>query len=266
LNYGSAGSLAVSGPNAVNGSGVANGVFDSFIRFNTAAMVASFNTLYGANNWVIDGANLRVFETGAPANSLFNRGVGAFEIRWIANDAWTEGTGTPVTPTTNGISYNNEAALLNSGTDVSLGIFTNAGIDRTLNFPLALAPALVNDLRAGGEVGFYLTAVDPGIGFTMDSRNFVTNSLRPVLELSAVPRPGIVGIQLSGTDVLLTATNGAAGTAYYVLASTNLTLPLNQWLSVATNVLSASGNFSFTLTNAASAEAPARQYFILSAH
>jgi hypothetical protein len=171
LNYGSAGSLAVSGPNAVNGSGVANGVFDSFIRFNTAAMVASFNALCG-----------------------------------------------------------------------------------------------VNDLRAGGEVSFYLTAVDPGIGFIMDSRNFVTNSLRPVLELSAVPRPGIVGIQLSGTDLLLTATNGAAGTAYDVLASTNLTLPLSQWLSVATNVLSASGNFSFTLTNAASDEAPARQYFILSTH
>jgi len=35
LNYGGAGALSVSGSNSVNGSGVTNGTFDGFIRFNT---------------------------------------------------------------------------------------------------------------------------------------------------------------------------------------------------------------------------------------
>jgi hypothetical protein len=266
LNYGGAGSLSVSGASAVNGSGVANGAFDSFIRINTAAMVANFNGLFGTNNWVINGVNLRVVETGAPANALFNRGVGAFEIRWIANDSWTEGIGTPIAPTTNGICYANVAALLNGNTDASLGIFTNAGVDTTLAFPLSLPPAFVNDLSAGGEVGFYLTAVDAGIGFTMNSRSFMTNSARPVVEISAIPRPAIAAIQPSGADLVLTATNGAAGGTYYVLSSTNLTLPLGQWLPVVTNVAGANGNFSIVITNSASTVTNGEHFFILRTH
>ncbi|MDB6068652.1 MAG: hypothetical protein JWR26_4860 [Pedosphaera sp.] len=265
LNYGGAGSLSVSGLSAVNGSGVTNGAFDSFIRFNTAAMVANFNALFGTNDWVINGATLRVVEIGAPANTLFNRGVGSFEIRWIANDAWTEGTGTPTAPTTNGICFTNEAALLNSSTDASLGIFTNAGIDTTLSFPPSLPTALVNDLGAGGEAGLYLTAVDAGIGFTMDSRSFVTNSARAVLEISAVPRPGIAGIQAAGADLVLTATNGAVGGTYYVMSSTNLMLPLSQWLQASANVPVTNGNFSIIITNAASAVTNGEHFFILRA-
>ena len=261
LNYGAAGALSVSGPNAVNGSGVTNGAFDSFIRFNTAAMVTNFNSLFGTSNWVVSGAKLRVTEIGAPAQTIFNRGIGAFEIRWIINDSWTEGSGNPNTPTTTGITYNNSATLLTSGTDASLGTFTNAGADVTLSFALSLPTAFVNDLRAGGEVGFFLTAIDPRIGFTVDSRSFGITNARPFLEISAAPRPGITGISLIGTNVVLAATNGAMGGTYYVFASTNVALPLNQWMPVTTNVLTANGNFNITATNAANA--PQQQFFIL---
>jgi hypothetical protein len=81
LNYGSAGALSVSGSNAVNGLGATNGVFDSFIRVNSAGMVSNFDSTFGTNNWVINGARLRVTELGAPANAFFNRGIGSFEIR-----------------------------------------------------------------------------------------------------------------------------------------------------------------------------------------
>ena len=261
-NYGGAGALSVSGTNAVNGSGVTNGAFDSFIRFNTAAMMTNFNSLFGSNNWAVSGAKLRVTEIGAPGLTLFNRGSGAFQIRWIANDNWTEGTGNPGMPTTTGIVYTNEPTLLNSGADASLGTFTNAGADVTLSFPLALPTALVSDLKAGGEVGVFLTAIDPGIGFTVDSRSFATTNARPFLEISAAPRPGITGISLSGTNILFTATNGAAGGIYYLLGSTNLSSPLNQWTPIATNVLSANGNFSIIATNAVLENLP-QQFFIL---
>ncbi|MCC6820017.1 MAG: hypothetical protein IT579_04730 [Verrucomicrobia subdivision 3 bacterium] len=266
LNYGGAGGLSVSGSAATNASGIANGVFDTFIRFNTAGMVAHFDSLFGPANWEVSGAALRVTEQGASNNALFNRGVGAFEILWIANDGWMEGTGNPNAPTTTGITYNDVASLLNPGADASLGTSTNAGMDGSLSFPLTLPPAFVDDLRAGGEVGLYLTAVDAGVGFTFTSRNFGTASARPYLEVSALPRPGITSIALSGADVVLAATNGAAGATYHVLSSTNVALPLAQWLPVATNVLDSEGAFSVTVTNAASADASALKFFILRTH
>jgi autotransporter-associated beta strand protein len=61
---------------------------------------------------------------------------------------------------------------------------------------------------------------------------------------------GITSISLPGNgNVVITGTNGQPGDAYYLLESTSLTLPVNQWVPVATNVLSASGNFTFIGTN-----------------
>jgi hypothetical protein len=262
-NYGGAGSLSVSGLTATNVSGLAtNGIEDTFIRFNTAAMVTNLDFAFGTNNWVINGAKLRVTEIGAPAQTIFNRGKGAFEIRWIANTNWAEGTGMPNSPGSTGIVFTNELILLNAGTDVSLGTFTNAGVDFTNNFTLALPAVFTSSMKAGGEVGFFLTAIDSSIGFTFNSRSFGTVSARPYLEISAVPRPGIAAISLSGTDVILSATNGVVGGAYYVLGSTNFLLPLNQWTPVAFNVPVANGNFTLTVTNGVNSNAP-QQFFIL---
>lgn len=260
-NYGGAGALSVSGATASNGSGVTNGVFDTFIRFNTGAMVTNFNLAFGSNNWVISGATLQLTENGAPTQTIFNRGVGAFQIRWIANDNWTEGTGMPNAPATTGISYSEEPSLLNSLTDLSLGVFTNAGANATEHFPLALPPAFVANLQAGGEVGFYLTAVNPGTGFTFNSRHFGTTSAWPYLSIAAAPQPGLTSASLAGTNVVLTASNGAAGGTYYVLTSTNLASPISQWTAVLTNVLAAGGNFVLTITNAASTNI--EQFFML---
>jgi hypothetical protein len=262
-NYGGAGALSVSGANATNSLGTANGVFDSFIRFNTAAMVSNFNTLFGTNNWVINGATLQVTETATPNNNIFNRGIGGFQIRWIANDNWTEGTGMPNSPTTNGITYDTESSLLNPATDANLGSYTNTDLSTQLNLTLALTTNFAIDLKAGGEVSFYLTALDPNIGFTFNSRSFPTVSARPYLNVSAVPQPAVTSVALSQSTVVLSGTNGVAGQTYYVLASTNAALPLTQWSPISTNVLSASGDFTITLTNAAGSQ---QMYFILGTH
>jgi hypothetical protein len=259
-NYGAAGSVSVSGINATNAAGFTNGVFDSFIRFNTAAMVVNFNSAFGPNNWAVSGAKLLVTEVGAPAQTNFNRGKGSFEIRWIANTNWIEGTGMPMAPTTDGIAYTNETTLLNNNTDASLGVFTNAGANGAISFPLALPAVFTGSLSAGDEVDFFLTAADPKIGFTFNSQNFGTASARPFLIISAVPRPGIFAINLSGTNIVLAATNGVAGGTYYVLSSTNMALPLNQWAPVATNAPAGNGNFTITVTNASTAP---QQFFIL---
>jgi hypothetical protein len=250
LNYGIAGSVSVSGSAATNASGTVNGIADSFVRFNTAAMVATFNSTFGPNNWVINGVTLKLSEQGAPPNNIFTRGVGSFEIRWIANDDWTEGLGSPQVPGTSGIVYNDEATLLNVTNDVSLGTYTNSGANTTVTYSLLLQTPLLNDIQQGGEVGLFFTPIDPNIGFTFNSRNFTSNGAWPSFQVSAVPIPRITTTEIVCNDIRLSCANGAAGNTYQALAGTNITPPFNYWIPVATNTLSASGPFTMTVSNA----------------
>jgi uncharacterized repeat protein (TIGR03803 family) len=72
----------------------------------------------------------------------------------------------------------------------------------------------------------------------------------------------IGGIQWSGANLVFNGVNGLSGGTYAVLTSTNLTLPLSQWTSVATNVPSTNGNFTITVTNAVNSGA-SQQFYIL---
>jgi hypothetical protein len=62
--------------------------------------------------------------------------------------------------------------------------------------------------------------------------------------------PGFAGISLSGVNAILHGVNGQSGGTYITLMSTNVAKPFNQWSPVATNLLTANGNFTITLTNA----------------
>jgi autotransporter-associated beta strand protein len=53
----------------------------------------------------------------------------------------------------------------------------------------------------------------------------------------------------NGTNLVINASNGQAGDAYYLLESTNVATPIPQWKTVATNVLSVSGPYTFIGTN-----------------
>lgn len=246
-NYGGAGALSVSGPSAMNGQGVANGAFDSFIRFDTAALKATFNDALGSNQWTTTDVRLRLTELGSPANTMFNRGKGAFGVYWIADDSWIEGSGNPNAPTTSGITYNDKAAILN-GETANLGIFTNLATDGTVSLILKLQRAITDEIEAGTEVGLYLTAVDANVGFTVDSRTFGTLSARPFLEVTATRRPSIISIAFSEGEVVLKGINGVSGAPYQVLSSLSLAAPLKNWQSMASNVFSGDGSFEERLT------------------
>jgi hypothetical protein len=81
-------------------------------------------------------------------------------------------------------------------------------------------------------------------------------------DLIPPPQPGIAHIALTGTNLVVTGTNGLATGLYYLLASTNLALALNQWSPVATNFMTNNGNFAFTATNAVKPQS-AQQFYIL---
>src|ERR1700685_2540826 len=106
-NYGAAGALAVSGSIATNSASINNGLLDSFLQFNVSSTVSSFNTAFGVGQWTIAGITLGVTAM-APNNPVFNYGSGTFAVDWMANNAWTEGTGTPASPGNTGITYSQE--------------------------------------------------------------------------------------------------------------------------------------------------------------
>jgi hypothetical protein len=167
--------------------------------------VATLNATLATQDWVVLRAALQVSEVGAPPSPIFNRGIGTLEIRWLMSDSWIEGTGIPVGPTTNGVVWNDIASLFNPTADVSLGQFTNSGTDSRLSFVLGLNSSFVTDIRAGGLVTLYLTAVSPQVGFTANSRSVLISTNVPELEIIAAanPHPKIEAIADLGTNVLL---------------------------------------------------------------
>jgi hypothetical protein len=66
------------------------------------------------------------------------------------------------------------------------------------------------------------------------------------LEVTGVPLPMFASITVSGTNVILTGTNGPADALYAVLTATNLALPLSNWVSIDSNVFGTDGEFDFT--------------------
>jgi uncharacterized repeat protein (TIGR03803 family) len=76
------------------------------------------------------------------------------------------------------------------------------------------------------------------------------------------PLVGIIKISLSGTSLVLSDVNAPSGGIYHLLVSADLSLPINQWTPVTTNVVGSAGNFTITATNAVNPDTP-QQFYIL---
>jgi hypothetical protein len=119
----------------------------------------------------------------------------------MQNDVWTEGTGVPLTPTTDGVVYNNLAALI-SGSDQGLGgpFSFNGATSGTTTYTLTLGSGILGDVAAGTPISLRLSAADTNVSYLFNTRTKVGSE--PVLSITAVPEPG--------TLMLLLAAAGAA--------------------------------------------------------
>lgn len=182
-NYGAAGALAIAAP------GSSQGEFQSVMQFDLVGAKSTFDAAYGAGNWTINVATLRL-TAAAPNNPLFNASsAGSFAISFMQNDAWPEGTGTPNLPTSTGITFASLPAL-QSGSDAALGTFSfGGGTSGASDYALTLPAAFVADLSAGGTTSLRLAAADTSVAYLFNSRNFGTAANRPLLTISAVPEP-----------------------------------------------------------------------------
>jgi len=131
-------------------------------------------------------------------------------------------------------------SILNAGTIYFGGTLTVSN--------LTTAPVAGDSyqLFAGSYSGSFAATNLPalGAGLAWDATTLGTDGTLRVLSTSQ-PQPRINSVTLVGTNLVISGTNGTTSGNYYVLASTNVALPLAGWTPVATNAFSG-GNFIFT--------------------
>lgn len=193
LNFGGAGTLAISPASAPNGA------FNSILKFNLAGATSLFDSTYGAGHWQITGLTLRLasnFGTQGtvPSNGTLNPvNGGDFAITWLAGDDWVEGNGGGSGTANGAVSFSSLPSLFAAESD-SLGTFTYTPPGKNIyaSYTLPLNAGLVNDAASGGDVSLYFSAADDQVGYLFNSRSFA--SANPQFVVSVVPEPGALGL------------------------------------------------------------------------
>lgn len=195
-NYGGAGALSIAAPNLLQGE------FQSVLQFNLSSVKTAFDGQFGVGQWTIQSISLQ-FTATTPNNAIFNTpAAGQFAISWMQNDGWIEGTGTPMAPTTTGITFSTLNTFLSPG-DETLGTFNfNGATSGNAIYALGLSPSFSADVLAGNTVSFRMFATDSTLSAVFDSRNFGTASARPLLTIVAVPEPAPIALGLLGLSFL----------------------------------------------------------------
>jgi hypothetical protein len=196
-NYGAAGSLAISAPTSAAPANT-KGEFQSMLQFDLALAKSTFDTQFGLGGWTVTSVQLGLTAT-APANAIFNSSAaGNIDVRWLTNDSWVEGSGTPGSNQTAGLTFNNLSTYL-GGSDQALGTFLfGGGTSGTSTFTLTLASGLIGDIINGAKATFQLKAsAGSQVSSLFNSRDFTglgasSPSVRPSLSITAVaaPEPG----------------------------------------------------------------------------
>jgi hypothetical protein len=104
-----------------------------------------------------------------------------------------------------------------------------------------------------------LTPAIPAIDLGWQTNNLPVNGTISVIA-QPTPSPHFGGLMENGNNLIISGTNGVPNWAYYVLASTNLSLPTTNWPVIATNTFDGNGNFSFT--NSPGLNAPQTFYLL----
>ena len=195
-NYGGAGALSVAAP------GLAQGEFQNVLQFGLATAKSSFDTQLGVGQWTVQAITLQL-TAASPNNPIFNaNAAGQFAVSLMQNGNWVEGTGTPQSPTTAGITFSTLGDFVGAA-DENLGTFSfGGGTSGTGTYTLSLTPSLAADVLAGNSVSFHMFAADTGISYLFDSRSFGTASARPLLTITAIPEPDLAAL---GTSFLALA-------------------------------------------------------------
>jgi hypothetical protein len=265
------------------------------IYYTTSSSLQSDNTVQqvdysGANNAVVftatgapgngvsrctaialDVANSRIFVADAGARKIWSMSLAGSALTALAGAPNSFPTGLAVNTAnqqvyfTLGSSQQNANQVMRAnynGTGLTTIFTASGGVQRCTALDVDVVDGAIYLSDAGANTlwrlpigGGTATPVLSGLAATVKKVRWFSGPQTP-------PPPGLVGISISAPNVVLSATNGFAGHTYHALTSTNVTMPLAFWLPVSTNILTVSGMFSITATNAFQPGSPV-QFYIL---
>jgi len=256
------GNLALVGPaglsNSVSIEVQGGGILDVSARTNGLWALPAGQTIKGGGT--IRGRFLSV-AAGATIAPGITAAIGTLTVTNFGN-ATNFSTVTLAGTTTMDL---NRAAVPNSdriiaGTNVFGGTLTlnNLGAALLAGDSFTLFTANTN---LGAFATLNLPALTSGLGW---SNSLAVNGKLTVVSTGIVPTipPAITNFSLVGLNVVISGTNGQAGGTYYLLTTTNLATPRNQWKTTATNVLGGN-NYTFIGTNAVT-PGQGQQFYLLS--
>jgi fibronectin-binding autotransporter adhesin len=96
-------------------------------------------------------------------------------------------------------------------------------------------------------------------GLTWTNTLAVNGTITAGVVSGPAAQPHITSVSLSGTSLVISGTNGTTGLQFIVLSSTNLMLPLSQWMPIVTNTFTGG---SWSTTNTVNPSVPHNFYML----
>jgi autotransporter-associated beta strand protein len=247
------------GPTAVNAGTLVLALLSSRMT-NTAS-------IYVAPGALLDGS------------PIFNLAVG--QTLWGGGSVkgnFVIGSGAVLSPGSNSIgtlTFSNSLTLAAGSTNIFeiskspftndqvkiIGALTNGGTLIVTNVGL-MASAAGDTFKLfdaanyhGSFANVVLPSLDPGLAW---NKAFLNTA--GTISVAAVTPPLIETTTLNNGNLVLSGSGGVPATTFYVLTSTNVTLPLNQWSMLMTNQFDSFGRFA--VTNAVNPALPGLFYLL----
>jgi hypothetical protein len=191
-----------------------NGIGNTLSIYNALAIVKNTN-LFAANPTITLGASTLAisnnFDLGAASSLNFVLGTNSATIAVASN------------------------LVLNGSINIAPGLGFGPG---------TYVPFTYNGTFSGNPV-LGSTPATPTYLYSLDTN--IAGQLKLVVSQPSPPSFGSIQVAPgSNHAVIMTGSGGVTNGSYYVLSSSNLATPRNQWPAVATNPFDAAGRFAFT--------------------
>jgi hypothetical protein len=162
-----------------------------------------------------------------------------------------------------------QSVVQGNNTTFTVNITTNNSFNETVTLNVGgLPPGTSASFNSNSIAGTWASALTITASNSAAPGNYpltinavdgnLTNSASVNLSVVARTSPTFSPPQLSGNNLVLSGTNGPPNGTFFVLTTTNLSLPISQWSILSTNAFDTDGGFSFT-----NPIAEAQQYFLL---